>query len=107
MPQRHQKEFSFFIFLANWNQQSVLERSAMYSEFISNLWSGLTGKVTKTRIILSFFSLPKTLRNRNKFDTNNDNNDNNMADTKHGPPRHVLLRYKFDDNNHDKAFILA
>lgn len=44
----------------------------------------MTGKVTKTRIILSFFSLPKTLRNRNKFDTNNDNNDNNMADTKHG-----------------------
>ena len=30
-----------------------------------------------------------------------------MADTKHGPPRHVLLSYKFDDNNHDKAFILA
>ena len=67
----------------------------------------MTGKVTKTRIMLSFFSLPKTLRNRNKFDTNNDKNDNNMADTKHGPPRHVLLRYKFDANNHDKAFILA
>lgn len=67
----------------------------------------MIGKVIKIRIILFFFLLLKIFRNRNKFDINNDNNDNNMVDIKYGFLCYVLFRYKFDDNNYDKVFILV